>query len=44
MINAAYELRLARMRENGIDTSKFERKLKELKEEWKELLKLENAK
>lgn len=44
MINAAYELRLARMRENGIDTSKFEKLLKELKNEWKELLKLENAK
>lgn len=44
MINAAYELRLARMRENGIDTSKFEQKLKELKNEWKELVKLENAK
>lgn len=44
MINAAYELRLTRMRENGIDTSKFDNLLKQLKEEWKELVKLENAK
>lgn len=44
MINAAYELRLARMRSQGIDTSKFEKLLKELKNEWKELLKQENVK
>ena len=33
MINVAYELRLARMRSQGIDTSKFEKLLKELKNE-----------